>query len=367
MRRSKIDAVMHITSSLGFGGVESHMKILALNSHISRYEHLFCAISGGGAVADELIAAQCPVKLLNVQSKIPSLTAVWALIWEIRAQRPSIVHCHGAEANFHGLIAGTLCQVPVCIAEEIGFPNHSKKARLIFRWTYRLADSVVAISQAVKRKIVDMGEIQTSRCHVLLNPTQMLEERNLPTLSDEFRVGFVGRLEEVKNPIGLVRAVSLLRDRGVSIVLRVVGDGSQRTILEQEVATLGLTEHVILGGFASEPFAQLLDADLYVQPSISEGFGLALVEAMSMGIPVLATAVGGAPEIICDGENGWLLSGTSPAEIADKIEKIAKAKKALLEAIGKKGRESVVNRFSPAVYIKECDAFYDRLLSEQHS
>ncbi|HAD28230.1 MAG TPA: hypothetical protein DCF96_06145 [Rhodobacteraceae bacterium] len=106
IHQAKIDTVFHITPALDFSGVETHMKILALNSHAPRFEHQFCAFASGSAVADELIAAESHVNLLNVNSKIPSLTAVWALIRGMRTQRPSISHCHGAEANFHNLVSG---------------------------------------------------------------------------------------------------------------------------------------------------------------------------------------------------------------------------------------------------------------------
>ena len=106
IHQAKIDTFFYITPTLDFSGVETHMKILALNSHISRFEHQFCAFASSGAVTDELIAAEPPVNLLNLNSKNPSLTAVWALIREMRTQRPSIAHYHGAEANFHNLVSG---------------------------------------------------------------------------------------------------------------------------------------------------------------------------------------------------------------------------------------------------------------------
>lgn len=360
------DLALHIVNSLDFGGVESHMEVIGRNAQASRFRHSFCAISQGGAISARMIESGMPVVILNRRSRIPSLSAIFSLVRQIRETSPAIVHCHGAEANFHGLIAGRICRIPVCVAEEIGLPSHSAKARRIFRFIYRLADSVVAISDAVKREIVELGEVEVDKCQVLLNPTQMLEQRKTPMPSDHFRIGFVGRLAEVKNPLGLVRAVGILRDRGLRILLTVVGDGSQRVMLQEEVKKLGLSDRVIFTGFEPRPFERLTGVDLYVQPSISEGFGLALVEAMSMGIPALATAVGGTPEIIRNGENGWLLSGTSPKEIADGVETLAEMDRAKREAIGKRGRGSVIERFSPAAYFADCDRFYERLVLAKH-
>ncbi len=367
MALQNLKKVLHVVESLGFGGVESHMGIVGAKGNLSRFRHTFCVISRGGAVSARMVASGNSVAILNCRSRIPSLTAILALIRHIRRTKPAIIHCHGAEANFHGIIAARICRTPVCIAEEIGLPNHSPKARLVFRSVYKLADSVVAISEAVKRKIVELKEVEADKCQVIMNPTQMLAQRNAPTRSDRFQIGFVGRLEEVKNPLGLVKAVEILRDRGLETVLTIVGDGSQRAILEAEVRKLRLSDGVVFAGFDPRPFDRLAEVDLYVQPSISEGFGLALVEAMSMGIPVLATAVGGTPEIIRDGYNGWLLAGTTPEDIADGIERLSTVEDGMLEIVGKRARESVVERFSPAAYFAACDAFYERLLSERQT
>jgi glycosyltransferase involved in cell wall biosynthesis len=341
------------------------MMNLAISSQLSSFEHQFCAISHGGATADAIAAAGGFVTKLECRSSIPSLSALNGLVRVIRELRPSVIHCHGAEANFHGVLAGRLCAVPVCIAEEIGFPGHSSTARVVFRWLYRLADTVVAVSEAVKQRIIEFGEVTPDRCDVLPIPVQMIAERRVSTTLKHFEIGFVGRLEAVKNPTGLVRAVSILRDRGLSVRLTIVGDGSQRTSLRSEVEALNLLDCVDLVGYDPAPFARLQRISLYVQPSLSEGFGIALVEAMSMGVPVLATATGGAPEFIADGENGWLLPGTTPEEIADKIMTIASLDPDKLELIAKKGQKSVIDRFSPAAYFTECDALYTGLLARR--
>jgi glycosyltransferase involved in cell wall biosynthesis len=355
--------VLHIVQSLNFGGVESRMRTIALNSSLSNYIHSFCAISNGGAVADELVASGKPVTVKNIQSNIPSFSAITALIKHIRTERPHIIHCHGAEANFHGLISGRLCGIPVCLAEEIGIPNHSPKARFTFRLIYRLATRVVAVSEPVKRAILKDGEAKEDQCEVLLNPFQMLEQRKAYNRGTSFHIGYVGRLEVVKNPLGLIRAIALLRNKGLSIKLTIAGDGTERNVLEREVKNLHLQENVFFLGFSCRPFEAMEDISLYALPSFSEGLSNSLIEAMSAGIPVLATAVGGTPDVIKHGENGWLLSGPSPEAIADGIEKCIALEDEKLNAVGRNGRLSVVERFSPKSFFIRCDDFYDGLLA----
>lgn len=357
--------VLHIVSQLNFGGVESHIKTIADNFGFTNFDHQFCVIGHGGAVSDQLLASDKLLTILGVRSRIPSLIAFWELICFIRRNRPDILHTRGAEANFHGLIAGRICRVPICIAEEIGLPNHSGKARFIFRQAYRLADCVLAISEAVKCRIVDLNEANANKIVVLPNPVQMLTERQNHTSSDCFRIGFVGRLEAIKNPKALVQAAGFLRSQALPVTVTIVGDGSQRMLLEEEISRLKLHDIVNLFGFDPNPFEHLKNVDLYVQPSISEGFGLALVEAMSVGIPVLATSVGGTSEIITDGENGWLLTDTDPETISRAIKKCFELGSVELHSIGKIGRKSIVERFSPTAYFKACDALYTALIQER--
>lgn len=350
--------VLHVTASLNYGGVESHMKIIAKNPMLTIFDHKFAAISDGGSVSEYIKNNGCFVFLLRARAAIPSLIAIQRLIRLIRRERPVILHTHGAEANFHGLIAGRICGVPVSIAEEIGFPRHSRRARLIFKGIYRFAHRVVAISNAVKCKLVELDEAEPEKIRVLSNPVEMLSERNSCARSDRFQLGFVGRLEAVKNPIALIGATAILRDLGLPVNVTIVGDGSQRKHLEGEISRFKLHEAVTLQGFLPNPFDYLRNIDLYVQPSITEGFGLALVEAMSVGIPAVATSVGGAPEIISDGKNGWLLYDTGPEAIASAIKKCYEMGPNELFRTGQIARRSVVDRFAPSAYLKACDALY---------
>lgn len=357
--------VLHVVQSLNFGGVETHMKVIGGSSGFSKYEHSFCAISRGGAIATEMIEEGTDVSILECNSKIPSFSAIMSLVRHFRSVKPEIVHCHGAEANFHGIIAGRICGIKVCLGEEIGFPNHSRRARFVFRNIYRISDGVVAISEAVRLKLIELGEVSSKKIHVLLNPALFLRRNTAAEVidsSDSVKVGFVGRLEEVKNPVALVHAAGILRNRGYNLHVTIVGDGSQRQWLEDEVTRLNLAEVVSLVGFKDDPSLYISDVDIYVQPSISEGFGLALVEAMSLGIPSLASAVGGAPEIISDGVNGWLLRGTSALMVADGLERLIEVNVDTRRNVGEIGRASVLERFSPKAYFLTCDKLYDKLL-----
>lgn len=339
--------VLHVLTALDFGGVESQMRLIAAHASASDWGHDFLAIGAGGAVQRDIRALSGRADALGVPVAIPSPRASLALWRYLRRTRPQIVHLHGAEANFHGIPAARLAGVPVVISEEIGIPRHSPKARRVFAALYCHADRVVAIFHAVKAAIADQGEARAAAITVIHNPFEPQPFRPFPPLQGRVELGFVGRLEPVKNPMAVVEAAALLRDRGLAFRLRLVGDGSLRPALAARIADLRLSDCVLIEGFHPQPFDLLAGCHLFLQPSITEGFGLAICEAMSAGIPVIATAVGGTPEIIDAGETGWLLAEPDARHLAAAVESALSLGEPALARIAERAAASVVVRYQP--------------------
>lgn len=358
---------MHILTSLDFGGVEKRMEIIAEAIQSQTMHHCFCAIGQGGATADRLVSLGAEVNCLLRKTSIPTFSSAVALYNHIRQIRPAVVHTHGAEANFHGLIAAWLARVPVRIGEEIGIPSHGTRARKIFAQVYRIAHRVVGISEAVTRWLIQSGEVPTKKATRIYNPVA-LQQYSAPGSGGAgvFRIGFVGRLEPVKNPIALLEALQLIINSGIIAELWLVGDGSERGKLEDYVRVHGLCDQVKMLGFQPNPSVAMRECDVYVQPSISEGFGLALVEAMGLGMPVIATAVGGAPEVIEHGRTGWLLEGATPEAIGEAIGHVARMTSVDREAVGRAAAEAVHGRFEPAAYLYEIESLYLQLLDQRN-
>lgn len=357
--------VLHILTSLDFGGVESRMEVLHSVSVHSTFKHAYCAIGDGGSIFDNMQNSGADVIAFHRKTKIPSIASIVVLFRHLRKTRPAIVHLHGAEANFHGVIAAWLAGVPVVVAEEIGIPNHSLTARKIFQQIYLRCDRIVAISKAVANSISAMGEAKPDQITVIHNPFRVQPFRPLPIRGDVLRLGFVGRLEAVKNPLCAIETIALLRARGVNAELRIIGEGSQRSLLEKRIAVLNLGDQISLVGFHPRPFDVLDECHFYLQPSLTEGFGLAICEAMSKGIPVIASAVGGAPEIIEHGKTGWLLAKPEPRQLADLIIEASLLSHDTLVTIARHANLSVRTRFSPENYLKQCEVLYRELLGER--
>jgi glycosyltransferase involved in cell wall biosynthesis len=351
-------------TSLDFGGVERHMELLASEAVGAQLNHNFWAIGGGGAAADALRAMGAEVQCRVLPVAIPSPPALWALYRGFRRTRPTVVHTHGAEANFHGQIAAKLAGVPVRIAEEIGIPCHGYRAKIAFRQVYRAAHRVVGISQAVTEWLIRSGEVPPHKALSIYNPVRLPPAHEPQTVLDVFRIGFVGRLEPVKNPLALLDAARQLLNWGLPVELWIVGDGTQRTDIEDRIEANKLAGKVRLFGYCRDPTAVVRSCQVYLQPSISEGFGIALVEAMGCGVPVIATAVGGAPEIIEHGVTGWLLDEPSPDKIAAALRRAWRLGPQRLGEMGRRARQSVEGRFEPALHLQRIEALYAEVAAE---
>ena len=359
--------VLHIVTSLDFGGVERHIETIAQVLHLSQMRHVFVAIGGGGVTADKLFGMGVDCQYLMLPIKIFNISTLKSLYRFLIVMKPTIVHTHGAEANFYGLIAAALARVPVRVGEEIGIPSHSNKAKLVFSLIYRSAHRVIGISKSVTEWLIESGEVRRRNAVCLYNPVNLPTLRKLKSqeLVRKLRVCFVGRLEPVKNPLALVHAAHELIAMGVPIEVWLVGDGSQRGQIEREVDRLGLSMVVKLLGFQSDPFQFMRECNLYVQPSLSEGFGIAMVEAMGCGLPVVVTNVGGAPEIVDHRVTGWLLPDTSSNTLVETLNVAWSIGPEKLAGMGLLARNAVEGRFEPASYLAQLEELYVRVAKER--
>lgn len=359
---NKKPLVVNVLTSLDFGGVESQIQLIARNVNLSKFNHAFCAIGNGGSTQKTLKILGMQADVLGCNVKIPSISAVFTLWCYFKKHKPQVVHLRGAEANFHGAIAARLAGVPIVVAEEIGIPNHSAKARRIFAWAYHYCDCIVAVAKAVKDSIIELGEATDDEIKVLYNPFSPKTFHLITPRIERLKLAYVGRLEPVKNPIAAIDAVNLLEQQGIEAELYMVGDGSLRTLLNQHIKELNLTDKVKLYGFQESPFDLIKDCNFYLLPSLSEGLSLAVCEAMSAGLPVIASKVGGTAEIITHGKTGWLIQEPTAKALAEMIQFANRYNDDELQSIAIKGRDEVLQRFGIENYLNQLDELYDGLL-----
>jgi glycosyltransferase involved in cell wall biosynthesis len=350
--------ILRLTTLLDFGGQEKQYLSFTEKPELLQHQYIFAAIGFGGNAEDTLRKRGFEVHILNRKFAIKNISNIWMVYKLIKRIKPDIVHTAAAEANFHGIIAAKLVGVKTIIGEEVGIPNHSSTAQKIFRLVYKLADKVVGVSLSVKNHLVAINEISENKGEVIYNPVSIPTKFPKPD-SEKFEIVYVGRLEVVKNVENLIKAFA--NSNNANAHLTIVGDGRERNNLEELSSKLQLESKITFTGFISEPSKYLSNADLFVLPSFSEGFGIAVAEAMFLKIPVLCSNVGGIPEFVKDQKNGWLFNPNNVEELSTKLDEIIAMDYSSLIQIGMNGYEGVSDKFTVEKYIYNLEGFYNKL------
>lgn len=351
--------IIRLTTLLDFGGQERKYISFVENEFQSyKHEYIFAAIGHGGYAEQMIRKKGFQVIIFNKNPKISNLKNIWMLYKWFVKMKPDVVHTAAAEANFHGILAAKLAGVKIIIGEEIGFPNHSPKAKLIFKIIYKLTYKVICVSKAVKDFLIDIAEINNEKGVVIYNPVSHVNHitKKLP---NEFTIVTVGRFEKVKNQALLIKALSKLDNKNTKLIL--VGDGSQREYLEGLITNLNLQERVTITGFVSNPEEYLSQSHLFVLPSLSEGFGIAVVEAMQQEMACLCSNIGGIPEFITHNETGWLFDPNNEIELVNQLNTIISTPFVEINRIAQQAKKAVDNRFTIKKYIENLENLYQKL------
>ncbi|WP_288373834.1 glycosyltransferase [uncultured Algoriphagus sp.] len=368
--------IVRVVSELDFGGVEQVIANSVPNLFKSSDVELSILVLGkGGRISNYLIENGIPVNIWNRRVRIPNFSLLFQLQNFLRNYNPDVVHCQGSEANFHGILAAKFGGVPRIIGEEIGIPNHHSFWKWIFRIVYKQAHQVIAISEAVKREIVGLGEVSEEKVKVIYNPvdSEGRENRDQGNQKREFEgeekgytFNFVTtcRLVPIKNLERLIQAfgglVKANPDR--ELRLRIVGEGPERENIDKEIRDKGLVSRVEILGFQSNVWAFLEESDVFVLPSLREGSSVSLAEAMTVGLPSIVTQVGGASEVLGDSNSGIFIDPLDIDSIQGAMQQMIDFSKEEREAMGARAKKEA-QRFSVDNYIKELMKIYHSPIS----
>lgn len=305
------------------------------------------------------------------------LKALWRLYVLIRGWRPHIVHTHTMKAGFLGRIAARLAGVPVVVHTFHGhvFSGYfgrfrSDLFRRLERWLGRLTDRVVAVSPCVRDELISYGIVSFRKIEVIplgfdLTPFLVVQRGGFRSefgLSEGVRlVGIVGRLFPIKNHRLFFDAAHLIVRRCGDVRFVVVGDGVLRSELEAYVRALGISDRVIFTGWRFDIARIQADLDVLVVSSNNEGTPVSAIEAMASGTPVVATRVGGVPDIIEDGRNGFLVPPGDAEALSEAVLRVLEDRELALR-MGSLGRQMALERFSLDRLIEDVRNLYLRLL-----
>jgi sugar transferase (PEP-CTERM/EpsH1 system associated) len=361
--------VLHVISYMGRGGAE--MGILKLIAGLGDgFEHRICTTRGYDA---DFVRSSFSEKKMYVagNSDLKLQFPLFRLARIMRQYRPHIVHTRNWGA-IEAVAAAKLAGVPVVIHSEHGyevdmFAGLPMRRRLFRRAAYALADSIFAVTRELRDFHARQAWIRPERMGVMYNgvdtqrfapskETRIAMRRELGLPEGSFVVGSVGRLVPIKDHQTLLKAAALLAGSGTDVRVLLVGSGPEREKLQAQAAS-ALGSRVSFVGDSSR-IPELLNAmDVFALPSLNEGMSNTLLEAMACGLPVLATNVGGNPEIIENNVNGCLFAPGDAAWLAEKLHLLAE-NPVLIHQLGTAARNRAIESFSLSRMLDRYRSFY---------
>ncbi|MCE7982427.1 MAG: glycosyltransferase [Caldilinea sp. CFX5] len=356
--------VLHLITELDSGGAQSALLRLVAGQDRSRFKPVvLCLYNGDRLVARQIRSLGVEVIDLGMSRKW-RLDAFWRLWQQLRRVRPAILHTWMFHANIPGRLLGRLAGVPHIISSERTMGQEGSVRRLLNRWTGRLADRIICVSQNVADFAAKEIGLPTDRLVVIQNGIDTNVFRpalvQTPRSPEQLTIGYVGRLEKVKGVNFLIDAFARLVAAYPHLQLQLVGDGSERPALEQQVQTLGLGDKVQFLGIRSDMPALYPTFDLFVLPSLWEGMPNVALEAMACGVPVIATNTGGTPEVVHDGKSGLLAPPGDAATLAKvMVALIGDAERR--DQLAQAGRHFVEQTFSINQTIAQTVALYEQV------
>jgi glycosyltransferase involved in cell wall biosynthesis len=370
--------VLQLITSLERGGAENHL--LALLTHADRraFELETAVLSGEGELVPVFRTAGIPVHLLKARNRFDPL-ALGRLGRLLREGHFDILHSHLFRADIYaGLAVARLGERrPLLVSTRhnddrfflnpfVGLVHYGVSAR---------QDLIIAISDHIARFTVSRGVRHPERVrrvyHGLEPPVTKALEREgqhirqeLGIGPDEFLVGNVGRLALQKGQRHLIAAMPLLLERVPRARAIIAGGGDLEDYLRDLASEIGVANRVHVLGPRKDVPALMHAIDVFVMPSIWEGFGLVLLEAMAAGRPIVASRVATIPEVVADGESGILVPAGDPLALATALAELAEQPD-VAARMGEAGRERLRKQFSVEKMVGDTELLYRELFDER--
>ncbi|MGC8862116.1 MAG: glycosyltransferase [Armatimonadota bacterium] len=367
---------MHVADRLLPGGIASYVFYLLSGLDRARWRPI-------ASVLMEYEPGCAPFQEHSVPVVSPGMTRTSGLVNLVRAvagisrligqYRPVVVHTHFPRAGYYGRIAAALRHVPVIAHTVHGIEPMNAGLRRKEHRVLRFTDRVVAVSEDTRRHLISEGYtpdkiavIHSGAPPDVFAPNDVARRevrRELGISDEELLVGCVARLEPEKNVGAFVDAAALAVKRFPNLRFVIAGEGSEMEDLQRRSDIAELQGKLSLLGYAEQVSRLLCGMDVFVLPSVREGLGLALVEAMLTGVPVIGTRVGGVPEVIING-TGLLADSSAGTDIAACIVQLAGDRQLRIK-LGQAGRTRAMSEFSSKVFVERMEHLYTDVLERK--
>lgn len=329
--------ILFLITKSNWGGAQRYVFDLATNLNPLQFQPIV-AFGGNGELADKLIEAgikAIPLKALARDISIPKeLRALFQIISIIRRERPHVLHINSSKAGLYGAIIGRILRVPRIVFTSHGWafnesrPYWQKVLLKTLHWlTVLLSHNTIAVSETLKtqmtwpsaqkritvirlgRTVPDFKTKEVARELIEMHVTNTAH--GLVDFHGDTWIGTIAELHPIKNHSIAIDAIATLVHAFPKLRYVIIGEGQERARLKSQIQNLGLEEHVFLVGALFEAARLIKAFDVFVLPSQSEGAGYVLLEAGFAKVPIVATNVGGIPELIKNGQTGSLVPPNS--------------------------------------------------------
>jgi glycosyltransferase involved in cell wall biosynthesis len=360
-------SLMYVITGLSHGGAE--MLLLDVVRHLDKDLFRVSIVCFRDGVLAPEFRRDARVWCLDIRQRLHPLI-FFRLSRIIRDMRPRLVHTHLIEADVIGGVTAAIHNVPVILSTRHGHHGWRKKplTSLVNRSLQWPFTCIISNSACVAKFSEEYDGAKPKKSCLIHNgidlarfpfrgvrPAGQGGEENGPT------IGCVAMFKPGKGQEYLIRAFPLVLQRYPRARLILVGDGKMRPSLEGLVRELRLSSTVSFTGLCSDIYPWLNTFDVFVLPSLNEGFGIAAVEAMAAGVPVVASHVGGLPEVIQDGVTGRLVPPGDPPSLAKAIVEILDTPDVRRDLI-QSARREVEDKFTIDAYVKRLESIYLSLL-----
>ena len=348
--------VMHVVDSMVVGGLQNGLVNIINHLNADQFEHTVCAVRHLGPMADRLPADRARTVCLGSSAGfVPSQARALARL--IAEFKPHIVHSRNWGA-IEAVIAGRWVGSCAVVHSEHGIEiaAEPRRRKLFRRLAFEMADRVFTVSHHLKQRLLQATGFRAERIGVIYNgvetrrfyPCAALRDefrQKLGLAEDEFCIGTVGRLDPVKDLMTLFRATEHLDSRRKWRLL-IVGDGPESARLQEAACSMPwLKGRVAFTGDSQQVPDMMRAMDVYVLPSIFEGIANSLLEAMATGLPVVVSRTGGNPEVVADGESGYIFPVGDACDLGRRLRHLCEEPERRRQ-LGEKALRHVKDEFS---------------------
>ncbi|MFX0124502.1 MAG: glycosyltransferase [Candidatus Hodarchaeota archaeon] len=363
--------ILHLASTRGIGGAENLLINLACGLRKDTFNSIVFLLQHG-PLYQELRDRGIETYVIN--SSLGDFWFFLNLLLIVRKRKINLIHSHEFLMNVYGTFAGKIMKIPV-VTTVHGKNYYHEKLRRVLAYKYVSKNTkMVAVCNDLKEFLIREVGIDENKIRIIYNGINLEKfsdkinqsekkqlRTNLGVNQNDFLIGSVANLRPVKGHIFLIQAATELIKRHRSARILLVGRGPCEDELRKEAERLNVLNNLLFLGYRKNIDKILQVLDVFVLPSTSEGLPLSLLEAMAAGVPVIASHVGGVPEIIIDNINGYLIPPANPSTIAKKILFLLESNETKTR-FSKSGLETIKTRFSSTKMINTYQELYLSLL-----